>query len=113
MTKKLLKQLIQESYKNGQLDEKQVFAIADLLTREELKEYIKFLRAAEKKRTIYIESAKITDDLMLLKDIFPKKRIIFKENPSLLAGIRIINNDDIFNFNVLKNLNDIIEFVEQ
>ncbi len=114
MNKKLLKQLVLISYKNGDLDNETVSRIADKLGRAELKQYIKSLKNAEKLRNVYIESPfGMQNDIMKeLKDIFPDQKIIDKNNPALLVGTRITHNDDIFEMNLKNSLDTIIENIE-
>ncbi len=114
MNKKLLKQLVLISYKNGLLDNKIVSQIADRLDRSELKQYIQSLKNAEKFRNVYVESPfGIQNDMIKeLKNIFPDKKIIDQSSPSLLVGTRITHNDDIFEMNLRNSLDTIVENIE-
>lgn len=113
MKKKLLKQLILESYDKGQLLEEKVLAIADQLDRKELKQYISALKQSEKLRTVFIDTPfdGNAEDLQSLQSIFPDKKIVLRTDPSLLAGTRIVNNDDIFEMNLKHNLDAIMEAI--
>jgi len=114
MNKKLLKQLVLISYKNGDLDNETVSKIAEKLGRSELKQYIKALKSAEKLRNVYVESPfGMQNDIMKeLKDIFPDQKIVESDNPALLIGTRITHNDDIFEMNLKSSLDSIIDQIE-
>lgn len=114
MNKKLLKQLVLISYKNGDLDNEIVSQIADKLDRGQLKKYIQALKNAEKLRNVYIESP-ITlgkDAVSEFKSIFPDKKIVMRKNSSLLVGTKITYNDDIFEMNLKNSLDTIVENIE-
>lgn len=115
MKKTLLKQLILTSYKEGELDEEIVFAIADRLERKELKQYLKALKQSEKLRTVIVDlpTDAAKEQIKDLQMLFPQKAIKVRKDPSLLAGVRIINSDDIFEMNLKHNLDAIIEQVNE
>lgn len=115
MNKKLLKQLILISYKNGGLDNNTVTKIADKLDRSQLKQYISALKNAEKLRSVYIEtpfddSKNTIDEIMKL---FPDKKIEFKKNSSLLVGTKISYNDDVFEVSLKNNLEQIVNNIKE
>jgi hypothetical protein len=114
MNKKLLKQLIIISYKNGELDNSVISQIVERLTRAQLKIYIRALKNAEKMQNVYIEAPfpiqKDTFDQF--DDLFTDKKIVFKENPSLLVGTRITYNDDVFDLSLKNSLDSIIDSIE-
>ena len=56
MTKKQIRNLALASYTNDQLDNKKVNRISKLLTRFELKEYIKTVKNVEKSKTVTVYS---------------------------------------------------------
>lgn len=114
MNKKLLKQLVLISYKNGTLDKVTVSRIADKLDRAELKQYIKSLKNAEKLRNVYVENpfGLQKDEIVELKNIFQDKNIVDKNNPELIIGTRIIYNDDIFEMSLKSSLDSIVEKIE-
>jgi F0F1-type ATP synthase delta subunit len=114
MNKSLLKELIIASYKNGKLDQAKILSIADQLKRKELKAYIHAIKQAEKKRTVYIEMAEDStkEQSEELQALFPNKRIVINKNPTLITGMRIQNNDDVFEMNLKHELDAIIEQVQ-
>lgn len=114
MNKKLLKQLILISYKNGDLDNQNISQIADKLGRNDLKQYIKALKNAEKLRNVYIESPfEMSKELLAgIKNSFPDKKIVGIKNESLLLGAKVIYNDDVFEMNLKNSLDGIVENIE-
>lgn len=113
MNKKLLKQLIISSYTGNNLNQEMAFAIADKLDRTDLKLYIKALKHMEKKQSVMIALAQeaTTEQEKQLQSLFPNKKIILSHDPSLLTGLRITNNDDIFEMNLKDRLDDIMNYV--
>jgi hypothetical protein len=113
MKKKLLKQLILESYDKGHLLEHKALAIADQLDRKELKQYIAALKRSEKLRTVFVDMPfdGNAEDIQSLQSLFPDKKIVLRTDDSLLAGTRIVNNDDIFEMNLKHNLDAIMESI--
>lgn len=114
INKRLLKQLVLISYKSGELDNTVVSQIADKLNREDLKQYIRALKMAEKLRNVYIESPfelskKLTASI---KNTFPDKKIVSVKNPSLLVGTKIVYNDDVFEMSLKNSLEAIVENIE-
>jgi hypothetical protein len=113
MNKKLLKQIILASYKNGQLDKESVAEIAGKLDRTQLKQYIKALKISEKLNNVYVETPSGKGDIEDIEEVFPGKNIRFIKNPSLIVGTKINYNDDVFEFNLKNNLDRILSRIEQ
>lgn len=114
MNKKLLKQLLLISYKDGKLDSETIAKIADKMDRNQLKQYIHALKKAEKLQNVYIETPfsegkAITEDF---KSIFPGKNILHVQNSSLLVGTKINYNDDMFEISLKNNLDEILRNIE-
>lgn len=113
MTKKQIKKLAEVSYTNNFLDAKKVERIAKNLTRGEIKEYISALKTKESKTSVIINipaelSSKIKEKF---QSFFPDKKIIYKVNPSLLVGVRIKNDDLIYNYNLKDTLEDLTSVI--
>jgi hypothetical protein len=115
MNRKLLKQLVIHSYQNGSLHNEKVMMIADRLTRKELKQYIKALKYSEKLRTVIVDLPTETTSAQTeaFESLFPDKKVLFRKDPSLMLGMRIHNNDDVFEMNLKHNLDAIITRIEQ
>lgn len=116
MTKKQIRELAQKSYDaNGKLDEKKALQIADKLKRLNLKFFIKELKKEEERRSVIIETPTVLKDQILksLKDVFPGKKVILRKNPELISGVRVINNDLIYDLNLQNNFDKIIQYLEK
>lgn len=105
MTKKQIQQLIHASYKNDTLDEKIVAKIAQLLSRKDLKAYVRSLQLAEKSRTIslVLPNSKIYNKGVFEK-VFKNKKITVTEDPSLLLGLKVIDNDMVYDYSLKSTL---------
>src|SRR3972149_10838978 len=116
MKKKQIKKLAITSYTKGELDYKKVKKNIKFLNRSELKLYIKAIKNYENIKTITVFVPSIAGKKNILKDlkkIFPKKRIIFKKDESLIAGIRIIDNDIVYDTNIKNTLENLVYFFNQ
>jgi F0F1-type ATP synthase delta subunit len=113
MNNKDIKKLALSSYIKNELDEKKALKIAKLLNRIELKEYIKAIKLLEKKLTVTVYSPKKIGSYTRkqLQEIFKNKKIIVKEDKSLIAGIRIEEYDDVYDLNLENTLKNIIEYI--
>lgn len=110
MDKKILKMLVFQSYTQGELDEEKVSTYTQKLNRRQLKEYINALKQEEKKRVVevFLTQQPNLAEKQYIKKTFPKKKIMYYEDPSLLAGIKIKNNDDLYEFNLRDGLESFI-----
>src|SRR5680860_1071882 len=101
MTKKQIKKLALDSYLGNSLNAARVKKIADRLTREDLKKYLRVLKDNEKQKkvTIVMPDIDIKDKKEIerkFKNAFKDKKIYFETDPSLILGLKIINNDLIY-----------------
>lgn len=114
MNRRNLQQLVIESYTDGELDIAKVNKIADLLTKKELKLYIKALKNWERQNTIVVDAPQTNPgSLKQLQSIFPDKRIVMNVDPTLLLGMRLQHNDDIYEMSLKNTLNKITEHIEE
>jgi F0F1-type ATP synthase delta subunit len=113
MKKKNLEDLIQASYNGDQLDEKSVKMIADRLNRSILKQYIALLKQEEKKKMVFVTTPKpLTEkEKEKIKSLFPRKKIIEQIDPSMIAGIKIVQNDEAYEMDLNQTFHDIIRSV--
>lgn len=104
MTKKKIKELAQISYSKNNLDEKKAYRITNLLNRKELKQYLKELKKIESKKSVEIILSKTPTkkSKKMFENLFPDKKIIYNIDKSLMLGVRITNNDLIYEMS-LKN----------
>jgi F0F1-type ATP synthase delta subunit len=113
--KKKLQNLVQASYKNDQLDQETVAFIASKLTRHELKLYIRLLIQEENKKQIFVTSASELDKAQKekIQHLFPKKAVAYTVDPSMISGIRVVENDVEFEININRRFHDIIQFLSR
>jgi predicted PilT family ATPase len=114
MNRRTLQQLVVESYSEGELDAQKVNKIADLLTKKELRLYIKALKNWEKQSNIAVDVP--VDDHNYhaqLHRAFPDKKIVINVDPTLLLGMRLQHNDDVYEMSLKHTLNKITEHIEE
>lgn len=113
MNKKKIDKLVLASYENNNLDQKKVNKIASLISRSDLKKYIKGLKMVEKKKSLIILSPINNQDFKKFEKLFPHKKIIFKKDPSLMLGVKIVDNDIVYEFTLKNSLDKIVSYIEQ
>jgi len=116
MTTKQIKKLASASYTNEFLDSKKVNRIAKLLNRNELKRYIKFLKSLEQSKTVRIIMSKLEGKSLITKELkakFPNKRLEFSEDKSLIAGLKLVDNDNIYDFNLKNTFENLVSYINQ
>lgn len=110
MTKKMIHQLVNASYKKDQLDAEAVKKIVSLLIRKDLKAYIRSLKLAEKARTIsLVLPKKSVYNKTTFESLFQGKRITVSEDPSLLLGLKIIDNDMVYDMTLKQKLENFVQ----
>ena len=75
---------------------------------------LEFLKNIENDKRVTVVAAKALENKQLIADfkkIFPDKKIIMKEDKSLILGVKIINKDTIFDFNLKNTLENIVEHI--
>lgn len=116
MKKKLLKKVITASYNNkNELDEDRVTSIATHLTRKDIKEYIRALKQLEKRKQLVVDTSFVPTAKQeeILRERFPGKDVIFHVNSDLLFGIKITDNDIVYDMNLQRTLDAIEDYIEQ
>jgi len=98
MTKKLLDEIVEISFKENALDEKMIMDIASKLKRRELKAYVRRLRNELSKRSVMIISPRSFSENAknLFHQTFSDKIVTFETDPSYLLGVKIINGDMVY-----------------
>ena len=106
MLKKQIKLLALGSYTNKQLDAGKAKQISKLLKLTDLRAYIKELKKIESKKSVrlIIPNKKMigASALNSVKSSFRNKKVIVEEDPSLILGMKIVDNDLVYEVN-LKN----------
>ena len=115
MTKKQIKKLINASYIKNSLNSARVNRIARQLTRAELKLFIKLLKNYEKSKTITLFVSNISEAneiIKQIKKIYSDKNVVIKEDKSLIAGVRLVDNDKIYDANIKNSLDEMVSFIK-
>lgn len=113
MNSKKIDKLVAASYKDSYLDQKKVNRIASLISKTDLKKYINGLKLVEKKKSLIVSSPIDNQDLKKFEKLFPHKKIIFKNDPSLMLGVRVVDNDIVYEFTLKNSLDKILSYIEQ
>lgn len=112
MIKKKLKTIVAESYKDDILDFNKAHAIADSLrSRSDLKQYINELKNYENKKNVTVTIPFNVDKSEVFEKLFPNKKIVYKIDPSVMLGVKIVNNDNVYEFNLKNMLQNIISYI--
>lgn len=113
MKKKIIDKLVSASYSNNFLDQGKVNKISALINKSDLKKYINGLKMVERKKNLILSSPFDNPDLAKFKKLFPNKQIIFTKDPTLMLGVKIVDNDIIYEFTLKNCLDKIIAHIEQ
>jgi len=113
MNRKKIDKLIAASYEGDYLNQKIVIKIASLISRADLKKYINGLKLVEKKRSLIVSSPIINSELRKFEELFPHKKIVFKKDPSLILGARVVDNDIVYEFTLQNSFDKILSYIEQ
>jgi 16S rRNA G966 N2-methylase RsmD len=113
--KKLIEQLITASYTDKNMDFAKVQKIAGMLNRKMLKEYIKGLKRYEKKTTVFVD---LPYDVQQsekkgIDALFPEKKILYNTDQTLLAGVRITDDDILYELSLKDSIHKMLEGIEQ
>ncbi|MBI2613684.1 MAG: hypothetical protein HYW62_02845 [Candidatus Levybacteria bacterium] len=113
MNSKKIDKLVSVSFRNNSLDREKVNRIATLLSSADLKKYINSLKLTERKKSLIVSSPTNNQDLKKFEKLFPNKKILFKKDPSLMLGVRVVDNDIVYEFTLRNSLDKIINYIEQ
>lgn len=108
-----MNQLVFESYSNQFLNQAKVNKIVKFLSKSDLKQYINALKLEEKKKSLIVSAPVKNQNLARFTELFPNKKIIFKIDPSLMLGIKIVDNDLVYEFTLKSSLDKIVSYMEQ
>ncbi len=113
MNSKKIDKLVVASYKDNYLEQKKVNKIASLISKADLKKYINGLKLKELKKSLIVSSPFNNHDFKKFEKLFPHKKIIFKKDPSLMLGVRVVDNDLVYEFTLKNSLDKILSYIEQ
>lgn len=113
MNSKKIDKLVLASYSDSFLNQKNVTKISALLSSADFKKYINGLKFAEMKKSLKVFVPDNNQDLEKFEKLFPNKKIIFKKDPKLMLGVKIVDNDIVYEFTLKNSLDKILSFIEQ
>ena len=110
-----LENVVKASYINGYLNKETVEFIASKLTRNDLKLYIKLLIQEENKNQVFVTASTELDkaNQEKIQRLFPGKKIVYSVDPSMITGIKVVENDVEFEINLNRRFHDIIQFLSK
>jgi len=111
MIRKKIKLLAKSCYDNRILSAKRVFDIAKHLKRGYLKKFIKELKIMEAKKNVIVTMPFQNGNEEYFKKLFPTKNIIFQYDSSLLVGVKIEYNNDVYDFNLKSGLEKELSYI--
>ena len=115
MTLSQIKKLALLSYKNNSLNPQKVDRISKLLKRGELRQYLKCLKLIENGKNITVVLPQETDPKTekLFKKFYKGKAVNFIYDPSLILGVKILDNDFIYEYNLKDTIDKMSDFITQ
>ncbi len=79
--------------------------------------YVRTLKNWERKRSVDIiiadEKYKKNLKVSMIKKVFPNKEVRYSADSTLVAGVRIVNQDMVYDFNLKSTLDDIVEHIRK
>ncbi len=112
MNKRFIQQLAKASFKKNDLDQSTVEKISGYLSKIELREYIRQLKNIDKSNTIFIDLPHSNSAYeKQLHEAFPDKKVKITVDPSLLLGMRVQDNDDVYEMSLKNTLDSMSNFV--
>ncbi|MDP2673224.1 MAG: hypothetical protein Q8O84_05410, partial [Nanoarchaeota archaeon] len=99
-----IKKLALKSYNENSLNEKVISLVSKKLNKKNLKVYINELKRINDSKIVkvYVPNREFLTDKMMksLSKFFENKELRIIEEPDLIAGLRIIDNDLIYELNL-------------
>lgn len=112
MSRKKLKTIVAASYNNDIMDFNKVHTIVtSLRSRNGLKQYINELKNYENKKNVTVTTPFNVNKAKVFEKLFPNKKIVYKIDPSLMLGVKIVNNDNVYEFNLKNILQNITPYI--
>lgn len=117
MSIKKIKKLALKSFDENSLNEKIINIISGKLNKKNLKVYINELKRISDRRIVkvYVPDRNILTDRMTqgLSRFFNNKQLKIIEEPDLIAGLRIVDNDLIYELNLRDSFENMIEYLKE
>lgn len=113
MTIKQIKLLAVKSFTRNELDPKKTKFFSAKMKRKDLRNYIREIKAIDDKNKVTIVVPEMKNlnksNISVLLKHYKGKKIIYSEDPNLLVGIKVIDNDLIYDFNLKNSLESVLE----
>ena len=108
--KKKINGLVLQSYNGDQLDPEIVDLIANRLSREELKQYIKLLKHYEYKKHVIVTVPQYLskEQQTIIQKLFINKEILYTIDPTIVSGIKIVDNDMEYELSINQLFQDLV-----
>lgn len=115
MTRRQLKKLAVYTEKTEGIPDEDFYTLAKKLNRSSLKKFIKILKIYEQQRNVIVSLPTVPDEKLKekLQTMYPNKKIVYNVEPLLIAGIRILDNDLLYELSFKDRLEKIIDTLEQ
>ncbi|MEK7186571.1 MAG: hypothetical protein AAB675_04415 [Patescibacteria group bacterium] len=117
MTTKKIRKLAEITYVDREINRNILKKASLKLTKKELKIYIKSLKNIQKKifLKVYVPSKKIftIEFRKSLEKFFENKELEVIEDPSLMAGLRIVDNDMIYELNLKDSMENMVDYLQK
>ena len=117
MSIKKVKKMALKSFNENSLDQKIISLVSKKLNKKDLKVYINELKRINDVKfvKVYVPDKKIMTDKMTqsLSKFFVNKELRIIEEPELIAGLRIVDNDLIYELNLRDNFENMIEYLKE
>ena len=112
MTKNTMTLLVRESYNGDKLDGDKAISIASRLNRNQLKEYINALKDNETKNNVFVTLPYAQNEELFSK-LYHGKKIVLNIDPSIMLGVKIEEQDNVYEFNLRNALEKIVNYVSE
>lgn len=115
MNKKKINQLAIISFEKNKINTETVEKITGKLNNKDFREYIKALKRVIAKTNVYVESATelSSQDKKSFEELFKNKSLVFRVNPELILGVRIIEDDMVYNLNIENSIIQIKDYLDK
>jgi len=118
MNNKKIELIVKRSFIRDNLNEVFVKRVSRKLKRSELKEYLKQIKTTLNKKIVkvYIPDAQEFNSPALyntFRKIYPMKKIMIEIDPKLMLGIRIENEDNVYELSLQNTFDDLLDFVKE
>jgi hypothetical protein len=110
-----LKKLALASYTKEKLDIRKVNRLISFLKKTDLRRYIKYLKLIEKSKniTVVLPSKIDIKTENSFKKVYKDKNVNFVYDPSLILGLKILDNDFVYEYNLKDTIGQLSNFITE